>query len=162
MPSGWPSAEKLRRTRQTWPPAFWTGKRIATQTCLPASGYSARFAISARCYWVRMSLFIWTEERSEGRPMNQAHVKNTAIQELLSRRDVLSRLGTGLPGLALASLLAPHAAGAASARATYDVLPKSPHFAPRAKRVLLLYQNGGPSQMDLFDYKPELQRRDGE
>ncbi len=94
--------------------------------------------------------------------MNQAHLRNTARRELLSRRDVLLRLGTGLPGLALASLLAPHSAGAASTRATYDVLPKSPHFAPRAKRVLLLYQNGGPSHMDLFDYKPELQRRDGQ
>ena len=41
-------------------------------------------------------------------------------------------------------------------------LPKQPHFAPRAKRVLLLFQNGGPSQMDLFDPKPELQRRDGQ
>ena len=49
----------------------------------------------------------------------------------------------------------------AGARA-FDLTPKPPHFAPRAKAVILLFQNGGPSQMDLFDRKPELQKRDGQ
>jgi uncharacterized protein (DUF1501 family) len=94
--------------------------------------------------------------------MSEPHVITTPIRELLSRRDVLSRLGIGLPGLALASLLPSLPAAEISGPARYDVLPKQPHFTPGAKRVLLLFQNGGPSQMDLFDPKPELQRRDGQ
>ncbi len=94
--------------------------------------------------------------------MNEPHVTKTSIRQLLSRRDVLTRLSTGLPGLALASLLPPLTAAEASGPTRYDVLPKQPHFTPRAKRVLLLFQNGGPSQMDLFDPKPELLRRDGQ
>jgi uncharacterized protein (DUF1501 family) len=94
--------------------------------------------------------------------MNEPHVMKTPIRQLLSRRDVLSRLSVGLPGLALASLLPPLAGAEGSGSARYNVLPKQPHFAPRAKRVLLLFQNGGPSQMDLFDPKPELQRREGQ
>ena len=94
--------------------------------------------------------------------MNEPHVTSTGIRHLLSRRDVFTRLSTGLPGVALGALLARQARGEAPERARFDLLPKQPHFAPRAKRVLLLYQNGGPSQMDLFDYKPELQRRDGQ
>jgi hypothetical protein len=94
--------------------------------------------------------------------MNEPHVIKTPIRRLLSRRDVLSSLSIGLPGLALASLLPPVSGAENSGPAHYDLLPKQPHFAPRAKRVLLLFQNGGPSQMDLFDPKPELQRRDGQ
>jgi len=90
--------------------------------------------------------------------MQERHVTKTPIRQLLSRRDALSRLATGIPAAALASLLPP----AAQAAARYDVTAKQPHFAPRAKRVLLLFQNGGPSQMDLFEPKPELKRRDGE
>jgi hypothetical protein len=44
----------------------------------------------------------------------------------------------------------------------FDLAPKAPHFAPRAKAVVLLFQNGGPSQMDLFDRKDQLQKRDGQ
>ena len=94
--------------------------------------------------------------------MTEPHVMKASIRQLLSRRDVLSRLGIGLPGVALASLLPPLSGAESSGPARYDVLPKQPHFAPRAKRVLLLFQNGGPSQMDLYDPKPELMRRDGQ
>jgi len=90
--------------------------------------------------------------------MQASHVTKAPIRQLLSRRDALSRLATGIPAAALASLL-PHKAQAA---ARYDVTAKQPHFAPRAKRVLLLFQNGGPSQMDLFEPKPELKRQDGQ
>jgi uncharacterized protein (DUF1501 family) len=79
------------------------------------------------------------------------------MRHLLSRRDVFSKLYTGLGGIALSSLL-----NAAPTSARFDVLPKKPHFPARAKRVILLFQNGGPSQMDLFDPKPELTRRNGE
>ena len=79
-----------------------------------------------------------------------------------NRRDFFSRIADGLHGAALASLLsadlyhgAPaHASGSGSR--TYDLTPKQPHFAPRAKAVIQLFQAGGPSQVDLFDPKQDL------
>src|SRR3954451_2677171 len=65
----------------------------------------------------------------------------------MSRRDLLGQMATGLGGVALAGLLA-KTCGA-------NELP-APHFAPKAKRVIFLFQSGAPSQMDLFDYKPKL------
>jgi len=84
------------------------------------------------------------------------------LLRLLSRRELFSRLGTGAGALALATLLAEQSEAAAPVRKPYDVLPRSPHFAARAKRVIYLFQNGGPSQVDLFDPKPELKRQDGQ
>ncbi len=72
----------------------------------------------------------------------------------LSRRECLNRLGLGLGGLALAQLLA-RPAGAAPAGAGL-------HFAPKAKRIIYLFQSGGPSQLDLLDPKPLLNQRHGE
>ena len=81
----------------------------------------------------------------------------------LSRRGMLELAGLGLGGVALKSLLAgernPASANVAHG---HDLRPKSPHFQPRAKSVILMMQNGAPSQMDLFDPKPELNRRDGQ
>ncbi len=84
------------------------------------------------------------------------------------RREFLRRSGLGFGILALADLLRadgqlargeePEKTGSRA----FDLGPKPPHFAPRAKAVVLLFQNGGPSQMDLFDRKPELQKRDGQ
>src|SRR5262245_42795442 len=71
-------------------------------------------------------------------------------QMLPSRRYFLGRSATGLGVAALASLLGREAAGAEGG------LPGLPHFAPKAKRVIYLFQSGAPSQMDLFDYKPKL------
>ncbi|MCC2667692.1 MAG: hypothetical protein K0Q72_163 [Armatimonadetes bacterium] len=84
------------------------------------------------------------------------------LLRLISRRELFSRLGSGAGALALASLLQEQAAAAVPARKPYDVLPRSPHFQPKAKRVLYLFQNGGPSQVDLFDPKPDLSRQDGQ
>jgi len=67
----------------------------------------------------------------------------------LTRRQFLGRTSAGLGAAALASLLAP------SLRAATGQ-PGLPHFAPRARRVIWLTQAGAPSQLDLFDYKPEL------
>ncbi|MBM3773677.1 MAG: DUF1501 domain-containing protein [Acidobacteria bacterium] len=77
----------------------------------------------------------------------------------LSRRAFFSRLSTGLTGMALAGLLEP---ARAEFRIGYDVLPRQPHFPVRARRVILLFQNGGPSHVDLFDPKPVLTSRHGE
>src|ERR1051326_8088684 len=84
------------------------------------------------------------------------------LLRLLSRRELFSRLGSGAGALALAALLGEQAQAETAQRATYDLLPKPPPLTPRAKRVIYLFQNGGPSQVDLFDPKPELNKRQGE
>src|SRR5436190_3899308 len=79
----------------------------------------------------------------------------------LSRRDFFSRFGSGLHGAALASLLSHELAAAAvvdHGPKLYDLKPKQPHVTPKAKAVIHLFQNGGPSQVDLFDPKPALQK----
>lgn len=76
-----------------------------------------------------------------------------------TRRDFFSRMADGLMGTALAGLLA----GDLSARQTlYDLTPKRPHLRPRAKSVIQLFMNGGPSQVDLFDHKPALAKYAGQ
>ena len=83
-----------------------------------------------------------------------------------TRRRFFERIGGGLYGAALASLLGEGLARAndstSGAPLIADLLPKQPHFEPKAKSVIQLFMNGGPSQMDLFDPKPELDRRHGE
>jgi hypothetical protein len=81
-----------------------------------------------------------------------------------SRRDFLNRFGLGLGGMALAHMLNPAtsvAAGLATSTAAGGILGE-PHFAPRAKRIIYLFMAGGPSQLETFDYKPLLNRRNGE
>jgi Protein of unknown function (DUF1501) len=73
---------------------------------------------------------------------------------LITRRHFFNRSGTGVGVAALASLLARDTQAAA--------LPGMPNFAPKAKRVIYLFQHGAPSQLDLFDYKPGLQKVRGE
>jgi hypothetical protein len=68
----------------------------------------------------------------------------------ITRRAFFGRSATGVGTAALASLMGRPAAAATNG------LPGLPHFAPRAKRVIYLFQSGGPSQMELFDYKPRL------
>ena len=68
----------------------------------------------------------------------------------LTRRHFFSRGSTGLGVAALASLLGE------DAWANTGLLSGLPHFAPKAKRVIYLFQSGAPSQMELFDYKPKL------
>src|SRR5450432_1176670 len=68
----------------------------------------------------------------------------------LTRRHFFQRSAAGIGIPALASLLA--------AEGTTGALPGLPHFAPTAKRVIYLHQSGAPSQVDLFDYKPMLDK----
>ncbi len=81
----------------------------------------------------------------------------------LNRRAFLRGSAGGLGSLALTHLLSLDARAADKDTVLPSPLaPKSPHFTPRAKSVICLFQHGGPSQMDLFDPKPELNKRDGQ
>jgi hypothetical protein len=81
---------------------------------------------------------------------------------LLSRRHFFKSTGLAAGRIALAGLMFPEmlraAAEAQSAVRAHPALPGLPHFAPKAKRLIYLFMNGGPSQMDLLDYKPGLER----
>ena len=80
-----------------------------------------------------------------------------------SRRDFLTRTGQGFGMLALAGLLDKAGFTSASAEAAINPLaPHAPHFEAEAKSVIWLFMNGGPSQVDTWDYKPELFKRDGQ
>src|SRR5271165_6028970 len=81
----------------------------------------------------------------------------------LDRRSFLARAGGGLGMLALANLLGQtgHAADMAPDPAAPQA-PRPPHAPARARAVIWLYMYGGPSSIDLFDPKPELDKRDGE
>src|SRR5581483_1852698 len=84
------------------------------------------------------------------------------IRLSLTRRQFFGRTSTGIGIAALASLLEPKLFATSPA-----IDPKTgglaglPHFAPKAKRVIYLHQSGAPSQMDLFDYKPQLRKLHG-
>jgi len=75
--------------------------------------------------------------------------------QLMTRRHFFGRSALGLGGAALASL-APGWLHAAPPMHATGGLPNLPHFAPKAKRAIYLFMNEGPSQMDLFDYKPKM------
>ncbi len=83
-----------------------------------------------------------------------------------TRREFLWQVGAGFAGLALTAMLerdgffAPQASAATPDRGPLS--PRSTHFPTRVKACIFLFMYGGPSQMDLFDYKPELQKRDGQ
>lgn len=79
----------------------------------------------------------------------------------LQRRAFLQAGGLGLGGLALTSLLQGRVAAAEQTQAAVGGLPGLPHFPPKAKRVIYLFQSGAPSQLDLFDPKPGLVDRRG-
>jgi hypothetical protein len=75
----------------------------------------------------------------------------------LSRRSFLGLTGLGIGAMAARSLLAADTKSLVSGG-----LPAPSHFAPKAKRVIYLFQSGGPSHIDLFDYKPQLEKVHGE
>jgi hypothetical protein len=84
----------------------------------------------------------------------------------LSRRQFLAENAMGIGATALAWLTAQEAQAIPAKLlpkdpATFDLKPKAPHFAPRAKAMISLFQHGGPSHVDLFDPKPELTRLNG-
>ena len=78
--------------------------------------------------------------------------------QALTRRHFFSRCGLGIGGMALASLLS----GKSQAAAVNPMTPRQTHHTPRAKNVIYLFMAGGPSQLDMFDYKPALNKYDGQ
>lgn len=92
---------------------------------------------------------------------------------LLRRRWFLQECGVGLGSIAAASLLSndllgaelgnqPELNGNNGSLPQNPLAPKAPHFTPKAKRVIYIFQAGGPSHLDMFDNKPELAKRDGQ
>ncbi len=79
----------------------------------------------------------------------------------LTRRAFLGHYAGSLGTLAFAHLLAERGQAAVPSRSADPLAPKKPHHTPKAKSVICLFQHGGPSQMDLFDYKPALTRHHG-
>ena len=98
------------------------------------------------------------------------HKEIREIQYRKTRRDFLQTTSKGLGALALSNLLLGNISGAGNANFpnNHDLLNpnggtlKSLHHTQKAKRVIYLFQSGGPSQIELFDYKPELTKRWGE
>jgi len=82
----------------------------------------------------------------------------------ITRRGLFQQVGAGLYTAALADLFTQdvYSSDDHGRQRGFDVRPKKPHFEPAARAVIHLFMNGGPSQMDLFDPKPELDRRHGE
>src|SRR5438093_13460837 len=74
----------------------------------------------------------------------------------VTRRQALQRAACGFGYLALAGL-----ASRASAAIANPLAPKQPHFKARAKRIVFIFMQGGPSHVDSFDYKPRLEKDDG-
>ena len=84
----------------------------------------------------------------------------------MSRREFFGRFACGLGGAALFGLMEREGLGAsapaAAARNPFQGILAAPHFPAKAKRIIYLFMAGGPSQLDLFDYKPLLNQRNGE
>lgn len=84
-----------------------------------------------------------------------------------TRRDFLARCGGGAGALALTTLLSDEARAQTYLQNRHidpmrPIAPREPHFPPRAKHIIWLYQSGGPPSMDLFDYKPDLAKLHGQ
>jgi hypothetical protein len=85
----------------------------------------------------------------------------------LSRRELLKRAGNGIGLLALATLLKDQGLlstlhGSVELPSLNPLAPRAPHFPGKAKAVIWLFMNGGPSHVDTWQYKPELEKRDGQ
>jgi uncharacterized protein (DUF1501 family) len=93
--------------------------------------------------------------------MNYENEVRQEVRKLITRRYFFKECGVGIGSMALASLLKENKIFAATPAVGNPFAPRAPHFAPKAKRVIYLFQAGAPSQLDMFDYKPTLQKYDG-
>jgi hypothetical protein len=93
-----------------------------------------------------------------------SHFLPNPADRFLTRRGFLSRCGMGMGSLALANMIGETAAFAADANSTAlnPLSPRKPHFAPKAKRVIHIFANGGCSHVDTFDPKPALDKYHGQ
>ena len=102
------------------------------------------------------------EPRRDNHPRMMNDLTDSQAQQMdlqqATRRHFFSQCSMGLGSIALGSLLGGDLAKAASAN---PFQPGEPHFRPRAKNVIFMFMAGGPSQFELFDWKPELARRSG-
>ena len=80
----------------------------------------------------------------------------------VSRREILCKCANGFGGLALAYLVADKIASAAALAERNPLAPRLPHYEPKARSVIFLFMDGGPSQIDTFDPKPRLERENGQ
>jgi hypothetical protein len=87
---------------------------------------------------------------------------NTPDLTNITRRHFLSGNGLGLGAIALSTLLGNEARANVAINATQPLAERKPPFAPRAKRVIYLHLTGSPPNLDTYDYKPELVKRDGQ
>src|SRR5438876_552461 len=98
--------------------------------------------------------------------VNAPHHRLRLEDRFLTRRDFLGRSGLGFGMLGLAAVLGPEILAAApageAATSISPLSPRAPHFPARAKRVIHIFANGGPSHVDTFDPKPELARLHGQ
>ncbi len=97
--------------------------------------------------------------------MNYKDEINHEFKTLVTRRHFFKECGVGLGSIALASLLNENVAAnpqAQTPQTKNPLTPKTPHYAPKAKRVIYLFNSGGPSQLDMFDYKPSLVKYNGQ
>src|SRR5436190_15349942 len=94
--------------------------------------------------------------------MSRQFIFNSDLRDI-TRRHFFSKCGLGLGSIALASLLGERKVfGAEDLRLVNPMAPKAPHFPARAKNVIFLFMAGGPSQLELFDYKPKLIELNGQ
>ena len=95
--------------------------------------------------------------------MHEGHLFASPSRQFASRRDFLRSTGSGFGLLALSSLLASEGllGSAEAGMHTNPLAPRPAHFTGKAKSVIWLFMNGGQSQVDTWDYKPELAKRDG-
>jgi len=87
---------------------------------------------------------------------------NTQYLTDLTRRHFLSGAGLGLGALALSTLTGEETFGDIPINATQPLIERQAHLAPRARRVIYLHLTGSPPNLDVYDYKPELVKRDGQ
>ena len=85
------------------------------------------------------------------------------FKQIQTRRDFFRQCAGGIGIFALADLLTADGLTAASKLPTMNALaPREPHFAPKAKHVIFMFMEGGPSQYELFDEKPALEKYNGQ
>src|SRR5207237_7314587 len=101
------------------------------------------------------------ESSPERAIMNALHPLIEDRLRAITRRKFFQQCGTGMGALAPASLLNDNLF-ATEAQPAAGTVPGGPHFAPSAKNIIYLFMSGGPSHLDLFDYKPELIKRSGQ